>query len=81
MAAQWRKDAKAAGMRTSRVWFYRPGAWTGWPMGLGHDEFARKTVWFGSWLTGAVVIAYQDCGEQECYDYRDKMIRGYDPFE
>lgn len=57
-----------------RIWFTRPGQWTGWPMGFGHDEFARLTIWFGSWLTGVVVIAYRHCGEAECIRERDKML-------
>lgn len=51
-----------------------PGKWHGWPMGFGHDEFARKTIWFGSWLTGVVVIAYASCGDEECIRYRDEML-------
>ena len=43
-------------------------------MGFGHDEFARKTVWFGSWLTGAMVIAFRSCGDAECIRERDKML-------
>lgn len=57
-----------------RIWFRPPGKWSGWPMGFGHDEFARKTIWFGSWLTGVIVIAYANCGEQECVIERDKML-------
>jgi len=75
MPEQWKRDAQAAGLSTGRIWFYRPGKWLGVIVGFGHDEFARKTVWFGSWLTGAVVIAYRACGELECEQDRDRMIR------
>jgi hypothetical protein len=71
----WVQAAKDAGLSTGRIWFYRPGKWTGWLVGIGHDEFARRTVWLGSWLTGAVVIAYRACGDPECEADRDRMIR------
>lgn len=72
---QWKRAARRAGLTTAPIWFYRPGAWNGLIAGFGHDEYARKTVWLGSWLTGAVVIAYRQCGDPECITERDQMIR------
>ena len=61
-------------LNRGRIWFRGPGKWYGWPMGFSHAEFARKTIWFGSWLTGVIVIAYADCGDEECIRYRDEML-------
>lgn len=74
---RWVVEAKSAGLKTAPIWFRPPGRWNGWPAGLGHDEFARKTVWFGSWLTGVVVIAYRHCGDPECVTERERMIRDF----
>src|SRR5690349_6592163 len=54
--------------KPGRVWYYRPGSWSGlWPVFIGHDEWARRTLVLGlGWLTGVVVIAYRDCGDPEC---------------
>lgn len=49
-----------------RFWFYRPELGLGWPFGVGHDEYARRTVWLGFPFTGQVVFAYKDCGDPEC---------------
>jgi hypothetical protein len=77
VSKQWVRAAKRAGLKTSPIWFLPPARWTGCPAGTGHDEFARKTVWFGSWLTGVVVIAYRNCGEPECVTERGRMIREF----
>ncbi len=61
----------AAVKKPSRVWYYKPGGWLSWmPFGTGHDEYARQTFWFGVGpLTGVVVVAYKNCGSEECESY------------
>ena len=38
------------------------------------NEQGRPMIWFGSWLTGVIVIAYASCGDEECVRERDKML-------
>lgn len=42
-----------------RVWFYKPGSWLRWqPLSQGVDEYGRRTIVIGNWLTGCIVVAY-----------------------
>lgn len=55
----------------NRVWFWKPSwHWFGWetllPIGLGHDELARRTLVLGWTFTGRVIIPLGDCGSEDC---------------
>ena len=57
--------------RGAHTWFYKPqwywfGPRTLWPFQYGHDEFARRTLLFGWTITGRVIIALWDCGDEDC---------------
>ncbi len=52
-----------------RAWFYKPGAWLrAWPISFGSDEFCRRTLVLGNWLTGCIVIALWQLNDPECPD-------------
>ena len=56
----------------ARVWFWKPqwywhGLRTLWPFMYGHDEYARRTLLFGWTVTGRVIVALWDCGDDECH--------------
>lgn len=55
----------------SRAWFWKPQwYWFGWktliPFAYGHDEYARRTLLLGWTVTGRIIIALWDCGDEEC---------------
>lgn len=54
-----------------RIWFWKPQwHWFGWrtlvPAHYGHDEYARRTILLGWTITGRVIIALWNCGDEEC---------------
>lgn len=57
--------------KISRIWFWKPQwHWFGWrtlvPFMYGHDQYARRTILFGWTVTGRIIIALWDCGNEEC---------------
>jgi hypothetical protein len=56
----------------SRVWFWKPQRyWFGWktlvPVYRGHDEHSRWTIMLGWTITGRIIIALWDCGDDTCH--------------
>lgn len=79
----WGDESQAGG----RIWFYHKDDWDpgrmhrwGWPL-LGGDEFKRKTIVFGFWFIGYVVIAYARCYCEDCEQERkyERVRKLYGP--
>jgi hypothetical protein len=59
-----------------RVWFYKPGSWVTWhPIYFGADEWCRRTVVLGSWLTGCIVVALWRVYEPSCPKCVERKVR------
>lgn len=66
-------DVLTAERKSERVWFYPPemywhGISTLSPVAIGHDDYARNTLMLGWTITGRIIIALGDCGNDECRD-------------
>lgn len=64
----------------SRLWFWKPQwHWFGWktliPFTIGHDEYARRTLLLGWTVTGRVIVALWDCGDEACRYYAIKWLQ------
>lgn len=65
--------------KTPRFWFYKPGSWlSAWPVALGSDEWCRRTIVLGNWLTGCIVIALWQMDDPECPECTRRRFRGRD---
>lgn len=61
------------GLVAPRVWFYKPGSYLrAWPVTFGSDEWCRKTLVLGNWLTGCIVIALWQMDDPECPDCMER---------
>lgn len=58
--------------------FYRPNLRDLFPIGLGGDEFCRRTIWFGwNFLTGLLIVPLWHCkGCEDCGDTTFDYITG-----
>ena len=65
-------DCLAQERQAERIWFYKPqmywhGLSTLLPVTTGHDDYARYTLMIGWTITGRIIIALGDCGDEECH--------------
>lgn len=63
--------------KPGRIWFYNPFEWRerwyhmlGWPSFGGTDEYYRRTMVWGTFLTGYIAIAGKVCTCEDCVDAR-----------
>jgi len=67
---------------TGQVWTYSKDTWDprwwnkiGWPSFQGSDEWGRRTVVWGTFVTGYVVWAYRTCWCETCHEARESTYR------
>lgn len=73
--------------KPKRIWFYSPFQWRdrwwnmlGWPSFGCTDEFWRRTIVWGTFFTGYIVIAGRVCTCEDCVDARlfEQLEQQYD---